>query len=100
MPLDIQHGRLDDKAAQNVFTKKGKMIRYAKGGRPEAPENTTINAVIVTGQYPIGQKSFLLSADEFHDEAERPERYGADDQGRITRIFAGVEVAAFESPAM
>jgi len=84
VPVEIGQGIPADAHVQNVFTKKGKMVRYAKGGRPDKPENTTINAIIVVERYPLGQKLFLqhiksvecergssFPIEEFWDEMQR-----------------------------
>jgi len=34
------------------------MIQYRKGGIPQSPVNTTINAIMVVDRYPLGRKLF------------------------------------------
>jgi len=84
IPVHPDGRGLDDKKITNVFTKGGKMLKYGKGAKPFAPENTTINAIIVVAHYAVGQKRFFqhvealqksggrkLTDEEFWAEMER-----------------------------
>jgi hypothetical protein len=149
MPFDHASGTLQDEDARRVFSKRGRMIQYGKGGHPEKTVNTTINAIVVVEHYPLGQRRFgrhydtleaaagrRLTTEECWREVESArgterdvslqvvravvhenpyariplsrdtfagpydERYGADDEGRIVRLYAGDGVAPFEAPAL
>jgi hypothetical protein len=80
VPIDL--GRATPKGdVNNVFTKRGRMIQYGKGGTAERPQNTTINAIVVVEHYALGRRRFMthlgerertigrrLTDDEFADE--------------------------------
>src|SRR5882672_11271237 len=58
IPFDETTRTFEAARSQQVFGKHGRMIEYAKGGIPDRPVNTRINAVIVIEQYLLGQKRF------------------------------------------
>jgi len=75
--------------AQQVFRGRGRMIQYAKGGHPEKAVNTTINAIIVLEQYPLGQRRFGRRYNE--RKAARAEALGAEEQ--FAACYAEVRAA-------
>jgi len=153
IPFDETTRTFEAARSQQVFGKHGRMIEYAKGGIPDRPVNTRINAVIVIEQYLLGQKRFgkyydalraaraeyvgsLDAALECYAEVraakgterdvslrvvraivvENPyaaiplrrdlfvgpcdERFGAEPDGRITRLFAGPTIADLVEPVL
>ena len=58
IPFDEATRTFEAARSEQVFGKRGRMIEYAKGGIPDRPVNTRINAVVVIEQYLLGQKRF------------------------------------------
>ena len=110
VPLGPAGSDVDSRNIRPVFTVNGRMVRY-KGNLPVSAQNRTINAIVVAERYyevsskpvrcvvhenpyarmPLPQDLFIGPYDE---------RYGADREGQIVRLYAGDAVARFDRSAM
>ena len=83
IPLAADGSGLDDSQVRNVFTTGGKMLRYAKGGPPVEPQNTTINAIIVVERLSRRTEQILIALRQPEEDCgTQAKRRGVLDRGR------------------
>jgi hypothetical protein len=70
MPFDPKTGMFSYNESGTAFGRSGKMVRYAEGN-PIAPQNTTINAVLVLRHLGVGSRRLNLYYDRKEKELGR-----------------------------
>lgn len=88
LPVNTQSGQGDASQMTRVTGGRGEMHRHI-AGKPVAPENTTISAILVVERYRIGEKRFRLFVHE--KEIELGRDLGIDEFWKLMQDSEGTD---------